>query len=240
MQNYGLYTCSSAMIRNIEDASQVSVFVTTLSIFMQSVVSLPAISLASKLRWPSLASGPFWWLHLPLRWEGTHGIIQDILSSTDVPRTVESHLGWWVYGCICAWHCYHMCQWDCSAILSTNIYLHCWLPWKVSYLCLINILFFALMPSKVLAASIRNWGNCPCPCCMMPLSDVHRMGIKADQSQRHWLVRADTLACQTKVECSISLIHKDLSPVDAMAIESLLCEESLVPTAVCILLIALF
>jgi len=74
---------------------------------------------------------------------------------------------------------------------------------------------------------------------MMSLSDVHRMGKKADQSQCHWLVRADTLAHRTKVEHSISLIHKDLSPVDTMAIESLLCKESLVPTAVCILLIAL-
>ena len=38
--------------------------------------------------------------------------------------------------------------------------------------------------SRVLAASIRNLGNCPCPRCHIKLSDIHKLGMKNDRAQR--------------------------------------------------------
>ena len=99
--------------------------------------------------------------------------------------------------------------------------------------------YYAILPSdsinpphRTLAASIRNRGRCPCPHCLIQLSDVHRMGQKVDQSKRRRLIRTDNLARRAKVERSSSLIYNGGYAVDATAIENLLFDESWVPTAV--------
>ncbi|KAJ7156268.1 hypothetical protein C8R46DRAFT_1004688 [Mycena filopes] len=39
-------------------------------------------------------------------------------------------------------------------------------------------------PEKVLLATIKYFGGCPCPRCFVPKDDIHKMGTKADMQQR--------------------------------------------------------
>ena len=59
---------------------------------------------------------------------------------------------------------------------------------------------------RILTASIRNRGNCPCPRCLMPLSMVHMMGTKEDLLKRK-KIRTNNQNCRDKVQESLDLIY---------------------------------
>ncbi|KIK31843.1 hypothetical protein CY34DRAFT_61428, partial [Suillus luteus UH-Slu-Lm8-n1] len=46
-------------------------------------------------------------------------------------------------------------------------------------------------PEKVLIATVRNLGGCPCPRCLMPKELIHNMGRPLDRRQRETLERND-------------------------------------------------
>ena len=90
---------------------------------------------------------------------------------------------------------------------------------------------------RILLASIRNLGACPCPRCLIPLSRVHNLGMIRDMSQRVTMARVDDNSRQGKVYAARRLMYEKQYRVNGAAIESLLKDQSLVPTSVRVLLI---
>ena len=85
---------------------------------------------------------------------------------------------------------------------------------------------------RILIASIRNLGRCPCPRCLIPLDRVANMGMRRDMTQRRTLARIDDVKRRNRVETAREKIYEQGYVVDSTAVEDLLQEDSLVPTAV--------
>ena len=47
------------------------------------------------------------------------------------------------------------------------------------------------MHNRILIASVRNLGTCPCPRCLIPLARVHNLGMVRDMNQRITMARVD-------------------------------------------------
>jgi len=92
---------------------------------------------------------------------------------------------------------------------------------------------FLIDSYRILLASIRNLGTCPCPRCLIPLSRVHNLGMPRDMAQRFTMARIDNNTRQGKVTAARRLVYEKGYIVSSAAIEGLLKDESLVPTAVC-------
>lgn len=86
---------------------------------------------------------------------------------------------------------------------------------------------------RILIASIRNLGRCPCPRCLIPLDRVANMGMRRDMAQRRALARMDDVKRRARIETAREKIYEKGYVVDSRAVEDLLQEDSLVPTAVC-------
>ncbi|KAF8218466.1 hypothetical protein L208DRAFT_1351176, partial [Tricholoma matsutake] len=84
---------------------------------------------------------------------------------------------------------------------------------------------------KILIASIRNLGRCPCPHCLIPLDRVANMGMCRDMAQRRTLAWIDHVKRHNHVETAREKIYEKGYVVDSKAVEALLQEDSLVPTA---------
>jgi hypothetical protein len=96
-----------------------------------------------------------------------------------------------------------------------------------TYLSLVVDLF-----SRILLASIRQLGICPCPRCLIPLSEVHKLGTKRDIARRVTRARVDDQSRRGKVVAARRLIYQKNYPINSLAVENLLKEQSLVPTDV--------
>ena len=86
---------------------------------------------------------------------------------------------------------------------------------------------------RVLIATIRNLGNCPCPRCLIPKFHVHLLATESDLLQRGLSSRSDTAHRREKIMSARKLIYEKHYAVDAAQVEALLKDESLVPTMVC-------
>jgi hypothetical protein len=86
--------------------------------------------------------------------------------------------------------------------------------------------------NRVLMASIRNLGNCPCPRCCLPLSDVHLVGTTKDRRNRKKLLRTDDHRYRLTVSNARKAILERNYAVNSAVVERLLKPRSLVPTAV--------
>lgn len=90
-----------------------------------------------------------------------------------------------------------------------------------------------LMPtSSVTLTTIRDFGLCPCPLCLVEKSDIRKMGLVADMSARVKRARIDSTARRRKVELSRKIIYDRGCAVNHNSVETLLKAESLVPTRV--------
>jgi hypothetical protein len=85
---------------------------------------------------------------------------------------------------------------------------------------------------RILLASIRNLGACPCPRCMIPLACAHHVGLVRDKVQRSTLIRIDDDRRRHLVAVARRLIYEKSYLVTGAAVEGLLKPESLVPTSV--------
>ena len=85
---------------------------------------------------------------------------------------------------------------------------------------------------RILIASIRNLGRCPCPRCLILLDRVAKMGMRQDMTQRRTLARVDDVKRRNHVERAREKIYEMGYVVDSTVVEDLLQEDSLVPTAV--------
>ncbi|KAG2740831.1 hypothetical protein P692DRAFT_20689050, partial [Suillus brevipes Sb2] len=85
-------------------------------------------------------------------------------------------------------------------------------------------------PEKVLIATIRQLGGCPCPRCLIPMGRLHNLGMTRDRQQRVTLARSDASRSQL-VKTARGFIYEDNYGVDSTAVEDLLKRDSWVPTS---------
>ena len=84
---------------------------------------------------------------------------------------------------------------------------------------------------RILLASIRNLGQCPCPRCLIPLNRVQNLGMRRDKAQRASLARVDGLERRNRIKAAREIIYAKNYKTDSKAVEDLLRRDSLVPTA---------
>jgi hypothetical protein len=85
---------------------------------------------------------------------------------------------------------------------------------------------------RILLASIRDKGHCPCPRCLIPLSRVQNVGMPQDMMQRETLARVDNEDRRRTVNIAREIIYKKNYAVDTDNVVTLLKPQSLVPTSV--------
>ncbi|KIJ54888.1 hypothetical protein M422DRAFT_152963, partial [Sphaerobolus stellatus SS14] len=87
-------------------------------------------------------------------------------------------------------------------------------------------------PEKVLLATIRDQGLCPCPRCDIEKEQIINMGIDRDMARRQnpAHIRQDDHSRQYDVNSARSLIYEKGVPVNGKGVESILKKRSLVPT----------
>ncbi|KAG6919658.1 hypothetical protein DXG01_003522, partial [Tephrocybe rancida] len=86
-------------------------------------------------------------------------------------------------------------------------------------------------PEKVLMATIRQLGGCPCPRCTLPKAEIQFMGTPEDRAAWVELQRWDSTARQTKITKARRMIYGEQNfAVDSAGVERELKPESLVPT----------
>ena len=87
----------------------------------------------------------------------------------------------------------------------------------------------SLSGCRVLLATIRDKGHCPCPRCLIPKKDFHLLGLLTDLSQRMSRAR---LYIRDKVSAAHTAIYNIGSPIKGTLPEGHLRDMSLVPTFV--------
>ena len=85
---------------------------------------------------------------------------------------------------------------------------------------------------RILLATIRNLGACPCPRCTIPKANVPELGTKYDDSRRSKFARIDDHSLQSTIKSARKAIYEGGRGVKSTAVEKMLQKESLVPTQV--------
>jgi hypothetical protein len=85
---------------------------------------------------------------------------------------------------------------------------------------------------RVLLATIRDKGHCPCPRCLVPMDLTHNMGTRSDMQIRIKSLRRNSLHRQRLIQRARSIIYEDRKAVSNTKVEDLLWPKSLVPTEV--------
>ena len=85
---------------------------------------------------------------------------------------------------------------------------------------------------RVAIVGIRNMGDHPCPRCLVPIGDIHKMGSPEDMTSREENRRKDDDERKKKVEDARRIIHEQNYSVNTTEVERLLKPMSLVPTTV--------
>ena len=114
------------------------------------------------------------------------------------------------------------------------IHLLCRLPREVQIIYLSetsNLIICAF--SRILIATIRDMGACPCPRCLVNEDNLHLIGTSQDTSDRVTLVRKDDHAFCAKVALAHEAIYKRGYVVNSVIVDEILKPESLVPTTAC-------
>lgn len=82
-------------------------------------------------------------------------------------------------------------------------------------------------------AGVQNMGICPCPRCLIKKTELPALGTLRDNSRRA-KIRVNDYHFRTKVSMARNIIYRQGLRVSCNAVNSLLKEESLVPTTVCL------
>lgn len=85
---------------------------------------------------------------------------------------------------------------------------------------------------RVLLASIKNRGRCPCPRCLIPMNRIQNMGMTRDRQQRITLKRVDDDSRRFNIANARRLIYELNYAVDSKSLSDFLTAESWVPTSV--------
>ncbi|KIK13776.1 hypothetical protein PISMIDRAFT_75561, partial [Pisolithus microcarpus 441] len=90
--------------------------------------------------------------------------------------------------------------------------------------------YLADYPEKVLIVNIHNLSGCPCPQCLVPKDKIPMLVMEMDMVECQSLVCKDTPRWQAKVVATWKFIYEEQYVIDVAQVESLLKDESLVPT----------
>jgi hypothetical protein len=85
---------------------------------------------------------------------------------------------------------------------------------------------------RILLASIKNLGRCPCPRCLTEKIQVPGIGTIPDSQRRERLARVDDIHHQEDVDLARKFIFDNGAPVTGAHVEAVLNAESRVPTRV--------
>ncbi|KAL6302742.1 hypothetical protein BKA93DRAFT_827245 [Sparassis latifolia] len=85
-------------------------------------------------------------------------------------------------------------------------------------------------PEKVLLATIRDMGGCPCPRCLIAKKDIHQLATVTDMRCRHDAAHVDDDARRSKVRQAQKFIYELGYVVNSAIVDEILKAESLVLT----------
>jgi len=85
---------------------------------------------------------------------------------------------------------------------------------------------------RVLIATIRDKGGCPCPRCLIPKQYLPGLGTTSDMKLRTEQLRSDTTERREKIIQARNFIYDKGYVVNSKNVDNLLKEESYVPTEV--------
>ncbi|KAF4568042.1 hypothetical protein EYR36_010050 [Pleurotus pulmonarius] len=85
-------------------------------------------------------------------------------------------------------------------------------------------------PEKILLATIRYLGKYPCPRCLIPKSEIYKMGMSRDITFRRTHRRKDSTSIQKLIETVRKYMYNKGLLVHGSAVDSVLKHQSLVPT----------
>ena len=98
------------------------------------------------------------------------------------------------------------------------------------------VLLFHIVSSdsatRVLIATIRNLGKCPCVRCLVTKDEIHQLGLVRDFQVRTERLRLDDSHRQREVQQARKALYSGKCGVGSKAIEDLLAKKSQVPTQV--------
>lgn len=95
-----------------------------------------------------------------------------------------------------------------------------------------TLLRFLTHLSRVLLATIRDKGICPCPRCLTPMDSIHKMGTPHDLRFRTNNRRKDSARQRQLVKEARAIIYDNHRAVGNAEVEALLQPTLLVPTIV--------
>ncbi|KAJ7141091.1 hypothetical protein C8R44DRAFT_604743 [Mycena epipterygia] len=87
-------------------------------------------------------------------------------------------------------------------------------------------------PEKILLATIRNLGRCPCPRCLVTKDKLDQVGNLRDDKARVTTERVDNEQHRSYVEIARNWIYRKAMAIKSKKVEDLLFPKSWVPTAV--------
>ncbi|KAL7281107.1 hypothetical protein ACG7TL_004414 [Trametes sanguinea] len=85
-------------------------------------------------------------------------------------------------------------------------------------------------PEKMLLATLRDKGRCPCPRCLTTFDQIHKMGTPDDFEARVRTARPPMSSHDNLIQEARELVYHDGYVVNSDHVEALLREQSLVPT----------
>lgn len=91
---------------------------------------------------------------------------------------------------------------------------------------------YVLWLHRILLATLRNFGLCPCPRCLVPKDKIPDIGKVYDDRRRHTAHRIDNTARTFDIDTVRKFIYEKGEGVKSAAVERVLRDKSLVPTAV--------
>lgn len=104
-------------------------------------------------------------------------------------------------------------------------------PEKYSWLSFVFI-HGAYIFLRVLIATLRDMGKCPCPRCKILKEDIPDLGTAADMTVRADDIRRDDANRREKIAEARKLIYEEGYVVNSTKVDDILKPESLVPTEV--------
>lgn len=93
--------------------------------------------------------------------------------------------------------------------------------------------FHTIAICRILLATIRNFGLCPCPRCFISKDKIPDVGKVYDDRRRNTASRIDSTARNFDINTARKFIYENGEGVKSAAVERVLRDKSFVPTTVC-------
>lgn len=81
-------------------------------------------------------------------------------------------------------------------------------------------------------ASVRRYGHCPCPRCLVPKHELSQFGTPFDAAKPASHLRVDNRTRRREIQDVRRMIYKNKYSVDSKVVETVLKGNSRVPTSV--------